>query len=80
MCRAHAGGKEEYARGLCSRLIESFLVVEEQFEAGGKSTVQEVIDSLRQVGWDGVRWVGGVPGVSVVLLCCSPFSHCNPCL
>ncbi|KAL4859471.1 Acetyl-CoA carboxylase 1 [Chlorella vulgaris] len=49
VCRAHAGGKREYARALCTRLMESFLAVEEQFESGGKSTEQEVIDSLRQV-------------------------------
>ena len=50
VCGAHAGGKEEYARALCARLMEAFLAVEERFENGGKSTEQEVIDSLRQVG------------------------------
>lgn len=50
LCRAHAGGKGTYATALCARLIESFLEVEEKFETGGKSTEQEVIDSLRQVG------------------------------
>ncbi|EFN59405.1 hypothetical protein CHLNCDRAFT_56737 [Chlorella variabilis] len=49
VCGAHAGGKEEYARALCARLMEAFLAVEERFENGGKSTEQEVIDSLRQV-------------------------------
>ncbi|KAL4426359.1 hypothetical protein ABPG77_004653 [Micractinium sp. CCAP 211/92] len=48
VCRAHAGGKEGYARLLCTRLMESYLEVEEKFETGGKSTEQEVIDSLRQ--------------------------------
>ncbi|PSC75189.1 acetyl-carboxylase 1-like [Micractinium conductrix] len=45
---AHAGGKEGYATALCTRLIEGFLEVEERFETGGRSTEQEVIDSLRQ--------------------------------
>jgi acetyl-CoA carboxylase/biotin carboxylase 1 len=49
-CRAHAGGKQGYARSLCTRLMEAFLAVEERFETGGRATEQEVIDSLRQVG------------------------------
>ncbi|PRW58200.1 acetyl- carboxylase 1-like isoform A [Chlorella sorokiniana] len=47
-CRAHSGGKGSYAAALCTRLIESYLEVEEKFETGGKMTEQEVIDSLRQ--------------------------------
>ena len=53
VCRAHAGGKEAYAAALCTRLLEGFLEVEERFEAGGRMTEQEVIDSLRQVGGTG---------------------------
>lgn len=49
VARAHAGGKEEYARRVATGLLQKFLEVEEKFECGGKITEQEVIDSLRQV-------------------------------
>jgi acetyl-CoA carboxylase/biotin carboxylase 1 len=48
VARAHAGGKEEFARRVASALLESYLATEEQFESGGKATEQEVIDALRQ--------------------------------
>jgi len=46
---AHADGKEAYARGIATELLEDFLAVEERFGAAREATEQEVIDSLRQV-------------------------------
>ena len=46
---AHADGKEAYARGIATELLEDFLAVEERFAAAREATEQEVIDSLRQV-------------------------------
>ena len=46
---AHADGKESYARGIATELLEDFLAVEERFAAAREATEQEVIDSLRQV-------------------------------
>jgi hypothetical protein len=67
VCRAHADGKGEYARTLCTRLLGAFLEVEEQFEAGGKSTEQEVIDSLRQVRYgQGGGWWGWTAAFGVL--------------
>lgn len=48
--RAHARGPAGFARSVAGRLLEEFLNVEEKFETGGRSTEQEVIDALRQVG------------------------------
>jgi len=49
VARAHAGGKEVYARSVACDLFEEFLDVEERFASRGGATEQEVIDSLRGV-------------------------------
>ena len=49
IAKAHAEGKEAYARSVAVQLLEAYLSVEEKFESGGNSTEQEIIDELRQV-------------------------------
>ncbi|GLC69098.1 hypothetical protein PLESTF_000789000 [Pleodorina starrii] len=55
LARAHAGGRQAYARSVVSDLLESFLSVEEAFSAArrdagdpGVTTDQEAIDALRK--------------------------------
>lgn len=56
---AHADGKESYARGIATELLEDFLAVEERFAAAREATEQEVIDSLRQVRLRSCRMLAG---------------------
>ena len=51
VAKAHAHGKEAYARAVAVDLFEAFLAVEERFapSSRGGATEQEVIDSLRRV-------------------------------
>ncbi|GFR43976.1 hypothetical protein Agub_g5120, partial [Astrephomene gubernaculifera] len=55
LARAHAGGRQAYARSVVSELLEGFLAVEEAFTAArrhagdpGVTTDQEAIDALRK--------------------------------
>lgn len=50
MCKQYEKGKEVYARGVASELLQHFLDVEERFTSNPDATEQEVIDGLRQVG------------------------------
>lgn len=50
VARAHAQGKEAYARKVTTSLLEEFLRVEEAFQPGEDGlTEQETIDAMRQV-------------------------------
>lgn len=50
VAKAHARGKEEYARSVVHDLLEQFAIVEEKFQqSNGLTTEQELIDSLRKV-------------------------------
>lgn len=65
MAAAHADGKEAYARGIATELLEDFLAVEERFAAAREATEQEVIDSLRQArGLAGGHWAARAAGAA----------------
>jgi hypothetical protein len=49
VAQAHLDGKEAYARGIATELLEDFLQVEERFTKSGM-TEQETIDAMRAVG------------------------------
>lgn len=48
VANAHVAGKEAYARGIATELIDDFLAVEERFAKSGL-TEQETIDLMRTV-------------------------------
>lgn len=57
VARSHAKGKEEFARNVATKLLETYLEVEERFESDGKVTEQEVIDALRRSHADSLQRV-----------------------
>lgn len=73
---AHADGKEAYARGIATELLEDFLAVEERFGAAREATEQEVIDSLRQVRRPLAPGQGSTPHIHPPFACQRRSSLC----
>lgn len=55
VAKNHDAGKESYAQSIACELFEDYLRVEERFAANQEATEQEVIDSMRKVGFMGMR-------------------------